>query len=222
METVKTVLSKSILASFRTIGADCEKAEYGVSSAIRFAGDSVIETIGLKPNDSLDHETWMATRDSIEAGYVMQYFKSRDIQKPTDDERSRAVKASEKAADKIRTYLIDYGITIKKSESPEAEKKRKQREKKAQEQAALDNRIMKEVKVRSERQGIDEMLAALEIAQGNPVKMQNILAAIDRAHKKENKAQAEAEAEEIKNLRAEVRAKVKSADLETLKAMLAC
>ena len=75
METVKTVLSKSILASFRTIGAGCEKAEYGVSSAIRFAGDSVIETIGLKPNDSLDHETWMATRDSIEAGYHAVHVK---------------------------------------------------------------------------------------------------------------------------------------------------
>ena len=222
METKKIVLSKAILESLRTVGASCANAEFGVVNSIRFAGDAIIEKVELKPNDVLDHEVWMATRDSIEAGYVMQYFKNRDIKTPTDDERSRASSAAAKAADKIRAYLIDYGVAIKKSESPEAEKKRKQREKAAQELTALDHRILKEVKVRSERQGIDEMLAALEIAQGNPVKMQKILAAIDRAHKKENKAQAAAEAEEIKNLKNEVRAKVRTADSDTLKAMLAC
>lgn len=221
METQKTVIASSILKTFRDAGAECERAEFGVSNSINSASALIIDKLELKPNDVLDFETYTNARDAFVAGYFMQYGKSRGITM-TDDEKEKARSSADTAAHRVRKNLEEYGIIIKKSESPEAIKKRKQREKKAQEQAALDNRIMKEVKVRSERQGIDEMLAALEIAQGNPVKMQNILAAIDRAHKKENKAQAEAEAEEIKNLRNEVRAKVKSADIETLKAMLAC
>lgn len=221
MELKKTAINTGILKTFRDAGAECERAELGASNAIYSASMLIIEKLELKPNDILDFVTYTSARDAFVAGYFMQYGRSRGITM-TDEEKEKARSSADSAAFKVRRNLEEYGIVIQKSETPEAKKKREQREKKKAEQASQDGAIVNKLRARMKAEGVDAVTAANEIARGNIQKVAQYLAALERVDAVENKAQIEQEKANLKTLRDEVRAKVKTADVDCLRAMLAC
>ena len=226
--TKKTPIASAVSTAHKTdffnVGAECERADLGAIHAIQHASETIIKALNLKPQSVLEHSVWIETRQPFESGYAKQYLKSRGLDgtKATDDDRKRADNAANTAATKVRAYLLDFGVVIKQSESPDAVRRRADREKKAKEQAIMDKKIVADIRNRAKAQGIDEMLAALEVGQGNPVKTGKVLEALARVQKEENKAQEAENAATMKALREQVRAKVKDADEAMLRAMLAC
>ena len=226
--TKKTPIAAAISTAHKTgffnVGAECERADLGAIHAIQHASETVIKALNLKPQSVLEHSVWIETRQPFEAGYAKQYLKSRglDGNKATEDDKTRAANAANTAATKVRAYLLDFGVVINQSETPEAKRKREARDKKAKEQAILDKKVVADIRNRAKAQGIDEMLAALEVGQGNPVKTGKVLEALARVQKEENKAQEAENAATMKALREQVRAKIKDADEAMLRAMLAC
>jgi len=219
-------IDTAILSTFRDAGAACESAEYGVANAVDTAGALIMDKLGLRAGSILEHDLWIKSRGSFHAGYMLSAGKrwkaengGRTMPK---DEQELASKAGEKMATRVRNYLIDAGVEIKQSESADAVKKRQQREAKAAERQAQDAQIVQQVRARADAEGTDEMLAAIEIAKGNPARMTKIMEALARTHAVENKAELAAQDAELKELRSQVRARVKDADAETLRAMLAC
>lgn len=227
METInRNAIDSAILSTFRDAGAACEAAEFGVANAVDTAGALLINKLGLKSGSILEHDLWIKSRAAFHAGYILsankRWASENSGRKPPKDVADNFEKAGEKMATRVRSYLIDAGIVIKQSESADAVKKREQREKKAADQKAQDSVIVKQVRARADAEGIDEMMAAIEIAKGNPAKMGKILEAMTRVHKLENAAEMAQEKETLKALRDEVRARIKDADADTLRAMLAC
>jgi len=226
--TNKTPIASAVSTAHKTdffnVGAECERADLGAIHAVQKAAETIMAALKLKAKSVLDHSVWIETRQPFEAGYAKQYLKSRGLDgtKATEDDKTRASNAANTAATKVRAYLIAAGVVISQSESPDAKRKRDAREKKAKEQAILDKKVVADIRNRAKAQGIDEMMAALEVGQGNPVKTGKVLEALARVQKEENKAQEAENAATIKSLREQVRAKIKDADETMLRAMLAC
>lgn len=216
----KAVATQASLAVFKDAGRECEQAEFGYTNAVHNASVFYIQELGLTAGSVVSFKDWQAVSEPFTLGYFQSYIdrwkEGRNI-KPDDETIKRGQDAARKTISRVRQALVEFGVVFEKSQSDAATKKDAQREvRKAQ-----DAEIVQTLRARAKAEGIDIQQAALEVGQGNAGKTAKLLGALERVETMERRAAESKNAAEIAELRKELRDKIKTADLATLRAMLA-
>jgi hypothetical protein len=216
----KAVATQASLAIFKDAGRECEQAEFGYTNATHRAAAFYCDELLLSAGSTLAFKDWQAVTEPFEKGYFESYierWKDGVNRKPDDETIKRGHDAARKAISRVRQIMVELGVVFEKSQSTAATKKDAQREvRKAQ-----DAEIVQTLRARAQSEGIDIQQAALEVGQGNAGKTAKLLGALERVETMERRAAESKNSAEIAELRKELRDKIKSADLATLRAMLA-